>query len=332
MPRSTTPWPTPTPTSTPTATDTPTATPTAANTPTATPTDTPTATPTDTPAPTATPTATATPAATATPGQETVPPAAADDGQANTASAPAGESTAKAPAKLEGEWFAMFGRHDIGLIERAWLDGHKVVFHKDGVAIWTEITAGKPGRSLSSHWTASDGDLTLQFAAVDAVKSGMSKLAPLGIGRNEEIGLLSAEKPSGTDSPGSKAVSESLKFTIDGDFLTMTDGLGRIMAYGRSGASAKAPAAWSGSYTGHIGNQANLAAQAGWDGQALTMQLPNGQYSGQYVGGYYIGRLTLGKVLNLAAFRPDSDGTLSGIYFPDPYNQVRADMAFSKEK
>ena len=266
------------------------------------------------------------------PGSETAPPATTDAPPAGQTDGASGSAPEGSSTKLEGEWFAMFGRHDIGLVERAWLDGHKVVFHKDGVAIWTEVAAGKPGRSLSSHWSATDGDLTISFAAVDAVKSGMSKIAPLGIGRNEEIGLLSADKPSGGESREPKLVNENLKFTLEGDFLTMTDGLGRVMVYGRGAAAGKPPAAWSGSYKGHIGNQANLAVQAGWDGQALTMQLPGGQYTGQYVGGYYIGRLTLGKVLNLAAFSPGADGSLSGVYFPDPYNQVKTDMAFSKVK
>ena len=206
-------------------------------------------------------------ATTSTPDSGTTPPAATDPAPAGPeGSAPDGQAGGTSQ-KLEGEWFAMFGRHDIGLVEHAWLDGHKVVFQKDGIAIWTELTAGKSGRSLTSRWSTRGGDLALGFSAVDAAKSGLSRLAPLGIGRNEEIGLLSAHRPTDAEIRGAKVVTERLKFTLEGEFLTLSDSIGRLMVYGRSGMGHDSPPDCAGkAYTGHIGKQADLAAKVGWDG------------------------------------------------------------------
>jgi len=256
--------------------------------------------------------------------------AAPGENQAAPAAPAAPGGTSAGAATLEGQWFVMFGRHDVGIVEHGWNDGHKVAFFADGRAIWTEVASGKEGRILDSRWRTQGNEMVITFSAVEAAKSGISRLAPLGIGRNEEIGLTSAYKPTAAEIEGAKVVTERVKFTLDENYLTINDNLGRIMVYGRCGNSAVKAPNLAGEYSGQFGAKTGLKASASWNGTEFSLPLAGGSFNGQFIDGYVVGQLKYGNLMSLAAFRTTPDGTLKGIYCTDPFNQIKTDLLFSR--
>jgi hypothetical protein len=247
-----------------------------------------------------------------------------------------GEPT-KAPEdlaqQLTGEWTALFGRQEVGVIENAWEDGHRVIFNTGDTGVWTKLVKGAKTDTVECKWRISDGDLLVTLDGTKAAKTGLWKMAPLGIGRNEEIGLLKAT-PGSVDTEH-KMLDKRLKVVLRSDFLALTDEHTRMMVYARYKGKAKsdpsAIAALGGEWSGKYGSNTALIGTATWDGKSFTLAFDDGsKFSGAFVDGYLVGRMSALHDVSLAALQPVGTDRLVGAYTPDPYAKMLSDFSFER--
>jgi hypothetical protein len=257
--------------------------------------------------------------------------------------------------QLAGTWFALFGRHDNGVEESTWENGHRVRFIQDGNNLWVRVENGWNVAALNAKYEVMGDTVQIKFSPRSAVEYGLSKIAPLGLGRDEEVGL-SAKTPSrdaeiglAGKAAGEKAGDaervESLKFQLVGDLLVLTDSKTNVMVYARvadeaatgvpDAAGTPAPPSApdeSGEWTGNLGSQTGVTASAKSDAGKLTLSIGggNGQFSGQFVQGYFVGKLNQDSRLSLAVLYPAPDGTLKGLLLPDPYAKAEIPFDFKR--
>jgi hypothetical protein len=302
---------------------------------------------TTTPVPAAAAQTGTTASSTAAPSTPAVPGAAA--GAAGGATATPGaagqpgtaEESPAELAKLEGEWFALFGRHDIRVIEKAWQKEQRLRFDKHGQAVFSLDLGGGKTESVECTFTVSEDTLYLSLPGAQAVTSGLSKVAPLGISRNEEVGLL--KQPGRNEEVGllksgkgavggTGLIKKEIRFVALDDFLVLTDQLTRIMIYGRYQPPAEAEplpdvsGKWSASFAGE-----DLSALAKLTGTELVVEFsPLAKFSGHAVHGYFAGRIKDQQGLSLAALCPSGTDKLVGVYCRDPYAAMKSDLELSR--
>jgi hypothetical protein len=282
-------------------------------------------------------------------GSETAaqPPAGSEGASATSnngaaGSAPAGESAAAAdPSLLAGEWFAMFGRQDEGIVEDAWKTNHRIKFDKEGNVVFTLSINGKP-QDVQGKYAAASGVVKLTLSAVKSVKSGLSHIAPLGIGRNEEVGLLKQagrneeigldKKSDVPDAAGN--ITRDVKYAVYGGFLMLSDSYDHLLIYGKFPGNQAPPAPdLAGAWTASIGANTGIATTNAWDGKQLTFDLgPQGKFTGTLVHGFVVGSIQRTPGLSLAALFPQGSDQLKGVYMPDPYLEFKTDLELVRAK
>jgi hypothetical protein len=263
-------------------------------------------------------------------------------GSGDGAATPAGETAAATdPSLLAGEWFAMFGRQDEGIVEDAWKTNQRVKFDKQGQVVFELDINGKPG-TVQGTYSAASGVVTLKLPAVKSVQSGLSHMAPLGIGRNEEVGLLKQadrneeiglDKKSGAaDATGN--ISRDVKFAVYGGFLMLSDSFDHLLIYGKFPAGQQAPVPdLAGAWTANIGTSTGLDTTGAWDGKQLTFDLgPEGKFTGTLVHGFVVGALRRTHGISLTALFPQDNDKLKGVYIPDPYLELKTDLELVRSK
>jgi len=233
---------------------------------------------------------------------------------------------------LAGTWFALFGRNDSGVEESTWENGHRVRFIQDGNNLWIRIENGWEVAAMNAKYEVHGNTVQIRFSPRSAVEYGLSKIAPLGLGRDEEVGLLSktpgrdteiglADKSAGQKAGDAERV-ENLKFIVDGDLLVLTDSKTNVMVYARLSDQAPQTAPdESGSWLGDVAGMTGVVANAHGEGGKLTLSIDGGkgQFDGQYVQGYFVGKLKQSTRLSLAVLYPAADGAMNGLLLPDPY-------------
>lgn len=261
-----------------------------------------------------------------------------DSAATETAQATAGSNAETADAsKLEGEWLALFGRHDNGVVEDAYTTGQRVKFDKQGQVVFTLIIAGKP-TEMSGSYSAADGVAQLKLPAAEAVKSGFSKAAPLGISRNDEVGLLrqadrneeiGLAKENAPDAQGN--IMRNVKYAVYGDFLVMADSVDHLMVYGKYAEQEPAMPDLSGKWEAKLGAKTGIPATATWDGKLLAINMgADGAFTGKLVRGFAVGQLKGPQGLSLVGLVPAAADKLLGVYLPDPYLDLKADVEFTR--
>lgn len=276
-------------------------------------------------------------------------PAAAADGSAtDSATAEVAQKAAERKRtppdpQIGGTWFALFGRHESGVVESAWENGHRVRFVQDGLAIWIRVENGWDVAAMESKYEVSGSTIKLTYTPARAVEFGLSQLAPLGLARDEEIGLLS--KTPGRDSEigltdkaaGEKAGDaekvEQLQFVHDGDLLVLTDNKSHVMVYARVPEAEAPPVpAVAGEWLGDISGVSGIPATATLSGDTLALSIDGGkgQYTGKFVQGYFTGKFKQGAQLSLAALQLGPDGKLNGLLLPDPYSKPDSAFDFTR--
>lgn len=233
---------------------------------------------------------------------------------------------------LEGKWFALFGHHDLGVMTHSWVDGHNVEFRKNGQAFWYKVVNGAEVGTLDSQWNLRGNQLMLSFSAVKAVESGLSKVAPLGIGKDEEIGLTNTPAP-GMNASAMVLLDTVLDLELDHNYLVLRDGYSRLMVYGRDANEVHGiPEEWDGDWVGKGKGERRIAAQFEMQGDVLKAQMDHRtrRFSGELVNGYYVGDLIGPNGSDLVAFFYDELGFLDGVIYPKPYRQVSMDYEFMK--
>jgi hypothetical protein len=261
-------------------------------------------------------------------------------------------------ADVAGTWTALFGRGDQGVNEQACLNGHQLQFNPDGTLLLTLIKDGKPGQQLAGTYQIENDRLEWSYSLIAAVKTGAVDAAPLGMGRDEEIGLLKGEKEGmgrdeeigllkgekegmgrdteiglGKDKEASQATkqdhSEDLRVVLDGPFMALTDDHGQIYIYGKTTAAQSAPlhpGNWQGTFNGK-----QIIADFTQTGDKVTGAL--GEYGGRFVGqaldGFIVGKIEGVPKISLAALVLDSNGGLSGVLLTDPYAKLDPQFDFT---
>ena len=277
---------------------------------------------------------------------------------------PAPEADTEAPktaSQISGTWLALFGRGDQGVNEQAYFNGHKLQFEADGTVLLTLLKDGKPGRQLPGTFTIENGRLEWTYALAAAVDSGAIDFAPLGMGRDEEIGLLNSGKEGmgrddeiglltgekegmgrdveiglseggDTEKSGSMKHTEELRIVLDGPFMALTDDHGQIYVYGNADLANPAPLhheQYSGSFEGK-----QITATFTENSGTVEGQLGehNGWFKGEAADGFFIGRIEGLPRLSLAALVPAKDGRLSGVLLSDPYAKLNPSFDFTPQK
>jgi hypothetical protein len=286
--------------------------------------------------------------AAATPPQSTDPAAA--QGAAANGDVPAATTTTGEPpaapvtaVQITGTWLALFGRSDQGVNEEATTaTGHQLQFSPDGTLLLTLLKDGKPGKQLPGSYIIDGDRLEWSYSLIETANAGAFEIAPLGMGRDEEIGLLRGDKDGmgrdeeiGLDqgkrdgSPQQQLHTEDLRIVLDGPFMALTDDHGQIYVYGNKASESQQPLpehAW----TGTLGGKAVTVQFATQDGQ-VTGQF--GEYGGSFTGklasGFITGRVEGRSRLSLAALALDREGKLCGVLLPDPYAKMDPQFDFS---
>ncbi len=260
-------------------------------------------------------------------------------GSSTAATTPAeNEDPALASSKLAGEWLALFGRHDTGVVEDAYTTGQRVKFDKQGQVVFTLVISGKP-TTTSGSYTAAGGVATLKLPAAQAVKSGLSQAAPLGISRNDEVGLLRqadrneeiglANKSGAPDAQGN--IMRDVKFAVYGDFLVLADSVDHLMVYGKYADQEPAVPDLSGKWEAKFGSGAGIPATASGNGKLLTIDLgAQGAFSGSLVRGFAVGQIKGPQGLSLVGLFPVAPDKLQGVYLPDPYLELKTDLELTR--
>ncbi|MDQ3023808.1 MAG: hypothetical protein M3R04_05405 [bacterium] len=235
----------------------------------------------------------------------------------------AGNRRAHTPSKaeLEGKWFALYGGVGAASGTYTYENGHQIEFMGNGMARWS--MGG--GNDLSSKWEVNTGEIVLSIENPDQLGDSY-KATPLGFGRDDEIGLMSA---SGERS----GLKYRFKPLLDGGFLALMGRNGEMMVYGRvnNNAPDSAPDV-SGSWklvpaTGQI-HDAEVKAvdsmlQARWGSY-------RSQFEGNYTHGYWVGTVTSTGGMAFAAVHPGSSGGLDGVISTEPYNEMATTFDFSR--
>ena len=233
---------------------------------------------------------------------------------------------------LEGKWFALFGLHDLGVMTHSWVDGHNVEFRKNGQAFWYTVVNGAEVGTLDSQWSRQGSTLKLSFSAAKAVEIGLSKLAPLGIGKDEEIGLTNTPSP-GMNASAMVLLDTILDLELDHNYLVLRDGYSRLMVYGREANEGQGlPEGLAGGWVGKDQGNQLIAAEFELKGDRLQAQMNRKTYnfSGELAKGYYVGELIGPRGMDLVAFYYDDLGFLDGVIFAKPYHEVSMVYEFIK--
>lgn len=273
-----------------------------------------------------------------------LPPGSEETSATPDAGAAAGSSSGAAkasdPSLLAGEWFALFGRQDEGIVEDAWKTNQRVKFDKQGQVVFSLNIQGKPG-DVQGTYTAADGTIKLTISAAKSVQSGLSHLVPLGIGRNEEVGLLKQagrneeiglNKTGAPDASGN--IMRDVKYAVFGGFLMLSDSFDHLLVYGKMPAGQEAPAPdLAGAWTANFGASSGIDTIGAWDGKQLTFDLGSeGKFAGTLVHGFVVGAIKRTSGTSLAALFPQDSNRLKGVYMPDPYLEFKTDLELVRAK
>lgn len=233
-------------------------------------------------------------------------------------------------AEIKGSWVGLFGGTDVGVIQHAWEDGHRIDFLPDGQAIWSRLVNGVVLQTMDSQWAQDYDRLLLWYPADVAVQTGLAELAPLGL------------EPSGADrSPGSTPLSNdsfnpmqsSLQITVYPSYLVLTDRYGKMMVYGKLPDSDPAVGAQglAGNWTASLNAQPDGTVSVGFmDGNMVLGGWNRGEFSGTYIQGYFVGRLLQDGTANyaVASFNEHTGGNIHGILCEGPYYTTHLPFEF----
>ena len=246
--------------------------------------------------------------------------AGGESGSTDTASLPQPVEPDGQP-ELEGEWFALFGRTDLGPSEFLWVNGHRVSFRGNGQAFWGMIEEGTQTATMDSQWSREGNKLKLSFLASKAVEIGLSGVAPMGIGKDEEIGLANAQAPD--SSSGAMNLYDALiDYDLDHNYLVLRDSRNQMYVYGRVQPQEAAGAPASGDWYGWYGRDNGIKAEVSLDNEQVQIACGDaGRFTGRLSGGYIIGRLE-GNDPGSAALVLRDDGQLDGAIMRKPFREV----------
>jgi hypothetical protein len=232
--------------------------------------------------------------------------------------------------EIKGSWVGLFGGTDVGVIQHAWEEGHRIDFMPDGQAIWSRMVNGVVLKSMDSQWAQDYDRLMLSFPADVAVQTGLAELAPLGL----EPGGVARE-------PGSTPLSDdtfnpmqsSLQITLYPSYLVLTDSYGKMMVYGKLPDSDPAVGAQglAGNWTASLNAQPDGTVIVGFaDGNMVLDGWNRGGFSGTYIQGYFVGRLRQDGTTNyaVASFNEHTSGNIHGIICEGPYYTTHQPFEF----
>ena len=149
--------------------------------------------------------------------------------------------------------------------------------------------------------------------------------------KDEEIGLTGSHMDdevgltSGGGKVGFTPLLRSLEFSLDGNFLAVSDQFGHLTVYGRVQADPPAsPPELSGEWLGTAGSLSGEPVSFEWDGKELIGDLGLGGsvFTGSYNSGYFIGTVEGGAVQAMVALDPLSASDLNGTYCAAPYGET----------
>jgi hypothetical protein len=262
------------------------------------------------------------------------PASTSPDQPQETAATPAG------PSALYGEWLALFGRQDEGMLDSAWQQDQRIKFDKQGQVVFTLQLKGQAASVQGVFAAGESGDIKLTLSAAQALKDGLSHVVPLGIGRNEEIGLLKQagrnEEVGLTESGAVDAagnITRSITYKLIGDYLILSDKFDHVMVYTRFQAAPPAASEFDGAWTAAFGAAVDIAASAASTNQALSIDLgEQGKFDGTMISGVAVGKIKRGNEIIMATLRPEGGNRLIGVYSTSPYVMVSNDLTLTRDK
>jgi len=250
---------------------------------------------------------------------------------------PENDAPAGLAKELVGDWYALFGTHDNGVVTEPWKGSHRFTFSQDKTGRLIKFEGDEATESLFVKWHVDNEDLLINFIAADAVAMGLSQVAPLGIARDEETGLLplgvARDEETGLLTGEVPEVSGGndlyrrclLSADLSDNYLVLRDQHHRVMIYGRSIQGDRGMPDLSGDWVGHIDMHDNFSAsfEVQDDGTVIgTYDHDGGKFVGRLFKGYLVGKVDYGMKSNLAALYLAEDWELDGVYCAPPYQEV----------
>ena len=247
---------------------------------------------------------------------------------------------------LVGEWFALFGSQEQSLMTLPEEVSHHIKFDQNGTGRIIKYANGEPSASTFIKWHVEDKDLMIQFIAAEAVGIGLNEVAPLGIARDEETGLLPLgiardeetgllKGETGGDAPQDQEFRRCmLNARIEENYIALRDPIQRMVIYGRlpRDGGGEVPDL-SGEWVGHIDMHDNFSAafEVQDDGTVIgTYDHDGGRFVGRFLNGYLVGKVDYGMKFSLAALKLTEDWELDGVYSPSPYVEMVSRYDFNR--
>lgn len=276
----------------------------------------------------------------ATPPANGAQPGGETPGATTPPDAPAGAETPAGPSALHGEWLALFGRQDEGMLADTWQEDQRIKFDQQGQMVFTISLKGQQAKVQGSYTAGNSGELQLVLSAAKVMESGLSHLVPLGIGRNEEVGLLKQAgrneevglvESGRPDAAGN--ITRNIKYEVLGNYMFLSDKFDHIMLYTRFVADPSAASGLDGSWKANFGTVENIAAVATGKGSELSIDMgAQGMFIGSMISGVAVGKIKRANEIFLATLRPEGSDRLSGLYLAAPYVQLSTDLTLTKDK
>jgi hypothetical protein len=263
----------------------------------------------------------------------TTPETTAPVDAASTEGAPADTQSADASSgdsfhtpqkgELTGTWFALLGNGKFGGSTFTYDSGHRIEFLPSGAAIWM-----LGDKSAESSWSLGGGQLAVIMGPGEDITS-FGKITPLGFGRDDEVGLLSADAPGEKD----KTMGFSFKPKVDGPVLALIGKQGELMVYGRAdnGSAENAPDV-SGNWklTPAVGQSYDAAVKMQGNQMVAEWGPYHSRFVGDYTHGFFVGRISSSGGTALAAVAAAPGGQLDGVISMEPFEAVEPTFDFTR--
>jgi hypothetical protein len=245
--------------------------------------------------------------------------------------------------ELKGRWFALYGRSGISPAKYTYEDGHIVEFLGNGKAAWIIRRGGAPISNIPSSFSLQGDRMSMEFDPALDTSREFGQYTPLGFGRDQEIGLLSAGRDdeiglaeSRKDKAPKGPALLDFEVSSDGQFLSIKGGEGQLMVYGREDVeNADEVPDFNGEWTGHMSRTEIFPADFKLKGKNLEVKYGKsgmGSFRGSFTHGYFVGEMVSEREASFAALTPTENGAINGVYSPDPFNDIRLHFDFTRKQ